>query len=822
MADDKLIEEVNREVKDDFSIYSQSTNALISDVKIIHNIINKQFDLQEEIKKAVQKESRQINSEDNERNTKSKQQVLEILERLEYGAVLENEKSDKKEEKFKVPSLRFAEINKTHYEDIKDELKRLSDSIYNDYGITVLLIENIDIKNCTGDKFYILLKDKNDNTTVIDLLQYQRDIYDFTVNEEETIKNEIIKLKGVYDIESIEAAKKIAKYISLALGYKETFTYQYRFVGWDIISIEKEQYKIFKYDTIYSNRSPKLKGLCGEEWADAIKRREDQTGEGKRLWNEFMAQTFNDAVVADIILCAGVSGIVRQALTYSKENNINMNIVASKGSGKSTMQHLILSFFGNPEQLEGSFIDTENASEQIRVERAIVPYVLDERMLKVENDSDSKKALTMIMSIFREYEGKLKNKIGAQYNNSNIHTYGAIISSSVESILEQINKEYKKDDDTVRDLGQYRRFIEITAKREDLFKDGEHAKAADNLAYSKYGYGVEQIVLYMLNLVRYEYYIERLIDLGEQKISVADILFFVDCIEDALNNKDVVPEIEGYYSIRATYICGDDQAKYNEVISFLTEDKRREGSDSDIFKHIFDALYRMVISEVDLKTHEYKNGLYYDEMETSVQRFALLKLTGLLLNHCIGDDIESTQLSMDMDAVVDYLINNLYDKLGTAKVINYSRKEINYTKKVVELYDWLKNADNMKYFDKTSVKGFVALVEEKGNELSLWIQKNTTANPRKISLNTILANLDASAEHLLMYENGDILLKNEDWSVDDVNSILATGLITLDNTDKQQSNLKGRRGYLYKININEVEKVRRELQGQEESTNEAN
>ena len=615
-----------------------------------------------------------------------------------------------------------------------------------------------------------------------------------------------------------EAAKEIAKYISLALGYKETFTYQYRFVGWDNIIIEKKQYKIFKYDTLYSNRNPKLKGLCGEDWADAIKRREDRTGEEQRLWNAFMALTFNDSVVADVILCAGVSGIVRQALTYSKENNINMNIVASKGSGKSTMQHLILSFFGNPEQLEGSFIDTENASDQIRVERAIVPYVLDERMLKVESDSDSKKALNMLLSIFREYEGKLKNKIGAQYNNSNIHAYGAIISSSVESILEQINKEYKKDDDTVRDLGQYRRFIEITAKRGDLFKDGDHAKAADNLANSRYGYGVEQIVTYMLNLMKYEYYIERLLELGKQKISVADVLFFVDCIEDALNNKELSTESRKYYSIKAYGIFGDEQDKFDEVMLFLDNDKRCEGSESDIFN----TLYGKVINEIDLKVHEYKDGVYYDEMETSVQRFALLKLTGLLLNHCIGDDINDLQLSMDMDAVVEYLMNNLYEKLDTAKVINYSRKEVDYPKKVVELYDWLKNEENMKYFDETSDKGFVALVEEKGNELYLWIQRNTKANPRKISLNTILANLDVSAEHLLMYENGDILLKNKDWSVDDISNILATGLITLDSDNKQQSNLKGRRGYLYKINISEVEKVRRELQGQEKTENETN
>lgn len=85
-----------------------------------------------------------------------------------------------------------------------------------------------------------------------------------------------------------------------------------------------------------------------------------------------------------LIISAGASGVFRQMLPFTKETNINMNIVGERASGKSTISHFVISLFGNPEALEGSFTDTENAMEMIRAERTVIPYVLDERMLRLE------------------------------------------------------------------------------------------------------------------------------------------------------------------------------------------------------------------------------------------------------------------------------------------------------------------------------------------------------------------------------------------------------------------------------------------------------
>lgn len=833
------IDALNKELE----IYKKSPESIMTMVNLVHEAIDKIEEKDAEIKKqkeTIEDKDKQIEQladekkrkELEEKNSKSAQQRIEILERLGYGAQTEIEKSETREEKFKVPSLRFAEISKIPYEDIREEIDSLAEEIERDLGIIVKLVENIDIKNNPKEKFYILLEDNNGNTTSIDLLKYQENIYNYEVDEEESIKNEVVKLKGAYTIDIVNTSKKIAEYISLALGYKETFNYQYKYIGWDKVDDEE----VFKYDTIYSNAKVKREGFCGEEWAEAIGTKEYKIDEINRrekdkvLWNEMMAITFNDRVVADIILCAAVSGIVRQKLTPSKENNINMNIVGEKSSGKTTMENLVLSFYGNPERLLGSHIDTDNASEQIRVERAIIPYILDERMLKVETDGDKKKAYNMLMSIFKEYEGRVKSRVGSQYTKSTRHSYGAIISSSVESIFEVINKEYANDN-ILRDLGQYRRFIEVVAQKGDLFRDGEHAKAADNIAHDRYGFGVEQIINFMLELPQYMYYINKIDD---ESISTSDLLHIISYIKKTVENKEISTEEKKGFELKLSYLFGDNQNKYDEVLTLLIGDHRGEDTNKKDATTLFDRLHNKVLKEIDIKLNTFEDGQYINEMESSDRRFALLVLTGLILNYSIDTGKERVQFNMDMDTVADYLITNLYEKLRVAGVINKQTENeetyenYDFTSKIIEFYDWCNANRDYFYIPNENVRheenkliGRYKLVN--GN-VEILIPDT---RGRKITLNKLLGNLDSTGSDILDYEyNNGRLVNNEE------SDTYCKKLITYNKNLIEQSTEVGTkkpqisgtklRGNTITFKTDAIEKARKELQSQEEIVDETN
>ena len=71
-------------------------------------------------------------------------------------------------------------------------------------------------------------------------------------------------------------------------------------------------------------------------------------------------------------------------------------------------------------------------------------------------------------------------------------TYAPVISTSVEPMMNLLLQ-------TGRDLGQYRRFIELKIHPRVTFMDSEMAQIAEEIAYSKYGFGVELIVQYILD-----------------------------------------------------------------------------------------------------------------------------------------------------------------------------------------------------------------------------------------------------------------------------------------------------------------------------------
>lgn len=375
------------------------------------------------------------------------------------------------------------------------EAKRLFEELLgNEYRVEV--VEDLDIINVTSDERYtVRIKNINSNVEYrYSLAKFREQLLDYSFEPDTFIIDILKRIEGAKgNTELKEIKDNILDYLSYAIHYKELFRSEYSTIGWDRYSFDNKT-RIFKYNYIMSDNE-NIKGLIKGKYRDLYATSVDMLNEGlEENWRSFTIHLMNNHLYDSLIFAVGISGMIRQILTFTKETNLNVNVCGQPGSGKSTIGHYILSFFGSPTLLEGSSIDTENASEKIRAERPVLPYVLDERMLRFFADSDTKKKTELLLEVFREYEGKEKERLGKQYEDSaGQRIYGPIISSSVESMLETLLQ-------TGDDLGQYRRFIEFNigkAEDEVLF-NSEEAVKAEEIANSSYGYGVRYIAEYML------------------------------------------------------------------------------------------------------------------------------------------------------------------------------------------------------------------------------------------------------------------------------------------------------------------------------------
>lgn len=363
-------------------------------------------------------------------------------------------------------------------------------------GYRVEVVEDLDILNVTNDERYtIRIRNVNSNVEYrIGLYNFREKLLNYDFEPDAFIIEVLKRIEGSKgNTELKEFKDDILNYLSYAIHYKELFRYEYSTIGWDRATFDNKT-RIFKYDNIISNNVD-IKGLIKEKYKGLYTPSANifSTDHKEEDWKQFTIQLMNSHTYDSLFFAIGISGLIRQILTFTKETNLNINIMGESGSGKSTIGHYILSFFGNPTLLEGTSIDTENASEKIRAERPVLPYVLDERMLRFYGDSENKKKTELLLEVFREYEGKEKERLGKQYENSaGQRIYGPVISSSVQSMLTILRQS--------DDLGQYRRFAEFNvgkAEDEILFNVNE-AVQAEEIANSCYGYGIRYIVEYML------------------------------------------------------------------------------------------------------------------------------------------------------------------------------------------------------------------------------------------------------------------------------------------------------------------------------------
>ena len=526
----------------------------------------------------------------------------------------------------------------------------------------IKIFENLEAKNVEKEQRYFIRLYKGNVYIDYDLVKYREQIRDFDFDEEEFWEEKIGKLLGGNSTESAEYAKIVAEYLSNVMYFREFYSLRYKEIGWDTYTWDKNEW-IFKYDEIYSRRMLISGNLMTDiEGINAV----DDNIKNKFDWTNFAAKLINENPVAALLVGAGVSGMLRSKLAYTKETNININIFGGPASGKSTIGHFILSIFGNPMFIEGSFTDTDNRMEENRIKRPIMPYILDERMLKHVGTTKGTKVSNIIMDIFREYEGKVKERTGKQYEElSGKRTFGPVMSSSVESMLEQI---YGSE----ADLGQYRRFIELRVGKENdvntykIFTNEENAKKAEQYAYYRYGYGVRMMIEYMLYLIN-----EKSGDVLQERFDTLD-KEIGKRLEQESNEKTgkLSSSSKRFALIVLSYQIFCESMLYfiyNETLSEIDRNQIESEEASDLFKKFED-----VIVLYEKKVVPTKN----DEGEIVLQEKSVVSTKNV--EEFI---LDNTLITDKTDEIVEILVENLKAKMF---IVNNQGVEVNSN-----LIDWV-------------------------------------------------------------------------------------------------------------------------------------
>lgn len=475
--------------------------------------------------------------------------------------------------------------------------------------------------------------------------------------------------------------------------FRDLYTLTYKRIGWDFYNWNRKTW-LFKYDKIYAGNNLLFNGRLSNSLAEGLQEVEDDFHNKEFEWVLHTKKLINKHSYVALILGAGISGLIRQLLPFTKETNLNINIVGKPASGKSTICHYLLSVFGDPKKLEGSFIDTDNKMEENRGKRPILPYVLDERMLKVVTESEKSKQQTVLMDIFREYEGKVKERLGKQYEEtSGERTYGPIISSSVESMMKYV---FKNDD-----LGQYRRFIEFNiGKQSDhlLFSNTEEAKETGTIASSNYGFGVRLIVEYMFTLLNV-YNEENEIDNEPTFIRKR-----FNAVDKVINT-----------------LLKDREAEEREKSKAIGKECKAVDMSSSSERFALIVLSYQIFREA---------LLYYDFLKFNVEKITIEGLVGKAKDikelvekaKSFDEYIDSDLIIEDKSAeVVQILIDNLVDKLN--------KVERDPQEKVNRLYDYvIKYREDFLEGTKFEVEDIKELLNSNGDKLGFCIIDESKGN----------------------------------------------------------------------------------------------
>ena len=584
-----------------------------------------------------------------------KEHYTDIFNRI-YAGLVDSTAEDKK------PAFRLYEDTDTGSLDIEEKyLEKITSLLHKIEagGYIVEIVEDLDVIDVTSDeRFEIRITNSNSGVSYrFSLNKYREDILNYDFSPDVFILDIIKKIEGAGELNQLKSIKDdIVEFLSYAIHFKQMFRLEYSKIGWDRYEIDNKT-RIFKYDNIIS-RNENIKGRIKSAFADELAQSiDDKYDENKEHdWYKFTIQLMNRHVHDDLLFAVGISGVVRQVLTFTKENNLNINIQGEPASGKSTIGHYILSFWGNPDALEGSSIDTENAAEQIRVRRPVMPYVLDERMMRYMDESDKKKKTELLLEVFREYEGREKERLG---NNDRTggRVYGAIISSSVDSMLDLLMGFENKD------YGQYRRFIEFNIGKasDKVLFDKNEAVRAENIANNCYGYGIRYVVDYMqYRLETDDSYFQERYDFWVRTVR--------ERLENEQNDKKLVGAVSSsmrfalvmlsYEVLREAFLY-----KYYMEIKHVKNTVARKPLEqaSDYYAHTLNkSFFREILEEDDKQQFR-----YFKSFEMDFEKFM--------------DEFTSPQGGVIKDYtkdVLDLLVDNLCIKLGKVSVNSVSKTNL--------------------------------------------------------------------------------------------------------------------------------------------------
>ncbi|MBD5508804.1 MAG: DUF927 domain-containing protein [Lachnospiraceae bacterium] len=625
------------------------------------------------------------------------------------------------------PKYKFLESNKSNKDyisklqevyDILEDIQKNLDK----YEYSVKIYEDLDCEDVDKqNRYYIRISKFNKIYSEINLIAYENSIKDFEFDEEGYIENIVCKIEGYSSEKTKIIARYIVEYISNLIYFKTFYYITYSKIGWEYHNGDRNSW-IFKYDQLYS-RLLFLKGEIKKDYEyglncssndinidrkkdietilekyisssnsnktyelsnDQIKQiKEELTKFNDYRWVITTKDLISNHAYCALILGAGISGLIRQLLHYTKETNININICGKPASGKSTISHYLLGIFGNPEVLEGSFTDTDNSIEFNRVKRPVLPYVLDERMLKIETASENVKRQKVFMEIFREYEGKVKERLGKQYEEfSGERTYGPVISSSVDSMMDIL---YTFENN----VGQYRRFIELYVEDRDkklLFSDSEEAERIEKTAYDCYGYGIRIIVDYML------YILNEDINVDSDDSDDSDI-----DINDYIRNKTSLTQRFDKLNIEIKDKLKEKEK--NEKVGDLTSSSKR--------------FALIVLSYQILKESlEFYMDNFYDigdsEKENNISILRALE---------IDKDNKNGDIKDLSDEIIDILIENL--------ILKMSHLEFSRNMNDKALYEYIKTHNQFfKESKRVDLEKAQELIESKGSILGYYTRDN--------------------------------------------------------------------------------------------------
>lgn len=565
------------------------------------------------------------------------------------------------------------------------------------YGYEVKIVEDLEIVDVTKESRYeVVISHKSGVYITFDLLEYENKLKNFEFDETTYIESLLAKLSGAITEREKEAAISITEYLAYIMYFKSLYTLKYSKIGWQYYDWGQSGW-IFKYEKIHT-KLLEIKGEVSREDIEGLGAIDPDNKYKEKVWVDHTIDMMKNHSYCGMFLGAGISGLLRQLLPFTKETNININIKGEPATGKSTIGHYILAIFGNPEMLEGSFGDTENAVETKRTQRPVLPYILDDRMLSMADQSEKMQKQKILLDVFREYEGKSKERLGKQYkDDSGNRTYGPVISSSVKSMMELLLQS--------EDLGQFRRFMEFdigSKKSQLLFSDAKEAKKTEELAYKNYGYGVGIIVDYMLALLNGE--LETVNDYYDTDADEEDKRLTQIALDIVNQNKDCQILIDRFNSIDKQFeeALKQREKEENDKAKAINSASTVFGLDSSSKRFALIVLSYKIIRE-SLLYHIYSGWKDVDKVvlkEDNIGQYTKDDFKDLEAYYSVLCDYASEEKSFKEFCVNNKVFPDDSANIGKILIDNLVDKSKRNDNTFVDdgIYDYVMN--NLKYFVK--------------------------------------------------------------------------------------------------------------------------